>query len=259
MNAQGIGAECVTRTGALGIALVVAMCLPSMAAKTKIVYKEITVGSSASISGKVVLKGDAPAAKSKTINKDVETCGDGERVYDKTIVGADGAVKAVVVYIDGIAEGKAGVGKVTYELEQVLCAFLPKQYVVRKGAKLRVMNKDGVFHNIHTYEMAGKARITMFNSGQPANSEFTKLIRMRRPNSHAIKLECDAHNFMHSWLFAADNPYYAVTAEDGSFEISGIPPGTYKLSAWHPVLGTLDAEITVAADKAVTHTFSFGE
>lgn len=42
---------------------------------------------------------------------------------------------------------------------------------------------------------------------------------------------------MHAWAFAAENPYVAMTREDGSFSIDGLPPGGYELKAWHPVLG----------------------
>ncbi len=97
----------------------------------------------------------------------------------------------------------------------------------------------------------------MFNSGQPAKSEFTKPIRLRRPNSHAIKLECDAHNFMHAWMFAADNPYYSVTGADGAFAIGDIPPGKYKLGVWHPVLGTQKIAIEVEAGGDASQTFLF--
>ena len=229
----------------------------AVAAAKKVTYEEVAVTDGVSITGKVTFEGDHPAAKTKTINKDIPTCGEGEREYNITTIGDDGSVLNAVVYIEKIAAGKAWDGKEDFELEQAGCAFLPKSYVVRRGADLHVQNKDDVFHNIHSYEIAGKARITMFNSGQPANSEFTKPLRMRRRGSHAIKLECDAHNFMHEWMFAADNPYYSVTGEDGAFEIGDVPPGKYKLSVWHPVLGTETTQIEVAAGAASTQAFLY--
>ena len=44
--------------------------------------------------------------------------------------------------------------------------------------------------------------------------------------------------YMKNWGYAVDNPYYAVTDETGSFPIEDLPPGTYRLKAWHPILGT---------------------
>ena len=72
-----------------------------------------------------------------------------------------------------------------------------------------------------------------------------------------VKIECDAHNFMHEYLFVADNPYYSTTGEDGAFSIADIPAGTYTLIVWHPNLGIQEAEITVAASKNLTHDFTF--
>ena len=78
-------------------------------------------------------------------------------------------------------------------------------------------------------------------------------IKVRRGN--VIKIECDAHDFMHAWAFAAENPYAAVTKEDGSFAIDGLPDGTYEVKAWHPVLGEKSMQVTVKG--ATTASFEF--
>jgi hypothetical protein len=38
---------------------------------------------------------------------------------------------------------------------------------------------------------------------------------------------------MNGYLAGFDHPYFAVTDAEGKFEISGVPPGTYNLVAWH--------------------------
>jgi hypothetical protein len=78
-------------------------------------------------------------------------------------------------------------------------------------------------------------------------------VKVRRAN--VVKIECDAHDFMHAWAFTADNPYAAVTKEDGSFSIDGLPDGDYELKAWHPVLGEKSAKVTVKG--AATASFEF--
>jgi len=47
-------------------------------------------------------------------------------------------------------------------------------------------------------------------------------------------MQCGFHAYMESWAIAVDNPYFTLTSEDGTYEIAGIPPGTYRLRAWHP-------------------------
>ncbi|MDP7397064.1 MAG: carboxypeptidase regulatory-like domain-containing protein [Lentisphaeria bacterium] len=240
------------------ILVIVVAAAPLVLVAAPPAYTAATVENGGSVSGKALFTGERPESKFKTITKDVETCGEGDREFDITTISDDNEMKDVVVYIAKIKEGKSWPEQDgPYVLEQEKCAFHPKDYVVRRGAELQVFNKDKVSHNIHTYEIVGRARITMFNSGQPAGSDFSKPLTLRRPNSHAIKLECDLHNFMHAWMFAADNPYYSVTTADGSFSIADIPPGKYKFVAWHPVLGEQKKFLEIAAGENTEHSFTF--
>ena len=127
--------------------------------------------------------------------------------------------------------------------------------VVKKDSELTVRNSDPVLHNIHTYEIIGAVRRTMFNVGQPDKGDLKQPVKVRRAN--IVKIECDAHDFMHAWAFTADNPYAAVTRDDGSFSIDGLPDGDYELKAWHPVLGEKSAKVTVKG--AATASFEFSK
>ena len=100
-------------------------------------------------------------------------------------------------------------------------------------------------------------RVTMFNEAQPTQGyTFKKSVRMRRGNT--IKVECDAHNFMHAYILALKNPYYAITAADGSYSIDNIPPGKYSVTVWHSTLGSETKEVEVAGGAAadLSHKFS---
>ncbi|HBL25431.1 MAG TPA: TonB-dependent receptor, partial [Acidobacteria bacterium] len=52
-------------------------------------------------------------------------------------------------------------------------------------------------------------------------------------------------------------PFFHVTGKDGKFKITGLPPGTYDLEAWHEKLGVQTAKVTVTAAKPATANFSF--
>ena len=67
-----------------------------------------------------------------------------------------------------------------------------------------------------------------------------------------VRLECDQHNFMLSWTKVVSNPYWAITGNDGSYAIDQVPPGTYKLVVWHPILGEQIQEITVPENESLT-------
>ncbi len=69
--------------------------------------------------------------------------------------------------------------------------------------------------------------------------------------------KCDVHGWMNAYAGVLDHPYFAVTGEDGTFEIKNLPPGTYKLTAWHEKLGTQTADITLAAKDEKENNFTF--
>ena len=187
-----------------------------------------------------------------TITKDAETCGDGQRAIGVVTVGSGGALSGAVVHLTGIETGKAWSKPASgYLLEQEGCLFLPRTQVVRRSNDLLIKNIDPVFHNIHAYEVVGSSRISMFNEGQQPKTDMTKNIRLRRPTSNTIKLECDSHDFMHEWLFVADNPYYAVTDSTGAFKLDDVPDGAYTLRSWHPILGEKEQSVSVSGGALV--------
>jgi len=68
-----------------------------------------------------------------------------------------------------------------------------------------VENKDPVVHNPHAFEVMGSGRRTLWNIGLPdQGSKLEKEVRVRRGN--VIKLECDQHDFMHSWTRVVESP-----------------------------------------------------
>ena len=220
-------------------------------------YQTVTVTEGASLTGRVLFTGDTPAPRRLLITKDVEVCGEGYRERHDVVVGNGGGLQNVVVFIEGIEEGKAwpdaGQG---HALDQVNCEFSPHLQVIPSGSDLDIINSDPVLHNIHTYELIGRARRTLFNFGQPPDrGTITRAIRPRRGNQ--IRLECDAHDFMLGWIYATDSPYYAVVGTDGRFDIADIPPGTYAVKAWHPFLGIQEQEVTLGAGGADEITFQF--
>jgi len=73
-----------------------------------------------------------------------------------------------------------------------------------------------------------------------------------------LKLRCDAgHTWMGAAVAVTETPYAVVTKEDGSFSLPGVPPGSYTVEVWHPLLGKKEQKITVGATTPpVTFEFS---
>ena len=187
----------------------------------------------------------------------MEVCGEGYRERREVDVAEEGSLRNVVIAIDAIAEGKPWPElSEGYVVDQVDCYFQPYVQVMRRGADLTIVNSDPVLHNIHSSELIGTTRRTLFNFGQPPEKgTITYPLRPRRGSQ--IRLECDAHDFMLGWIYAVDNPYAVVVDANGNFTIDDIPPGTYTIKAWHPRLGIYEREIVLSANETGEITFQF--
>jgi hypothetical protein len=97
-----------------------------------------------------------------------------------------------------------------------------------------------VSHNVHTYA----TRNDVFNKTIAPGSKEEQVLA----KGDKVTVKCDIHDWMSAVVFVTDTPYYAVTAEDGSFSIAGLKPGKYKAELWHEKLGKEKAEVIVKED-----------
>lgn len=72
-----------------------------------------------------------------------------------------------------------------------------------------------------------------------------------------VPIRCDVHGWMNAYAGVMDHPYFAVSGPDGTFEIEGVPPGTYTIEAWHEKLGTLTQQIGVGPKERRSANFVF--
>jgi hypothetical protein len=235
-------------------ALVAAMGLVTGAQAAK--YKAIEVADGGTISGKVLLGGAEAETQAFLITKDPEVCGSGERELNWVRASGDALLDAVV-YLENVEAGKAFPAEAErIVIDQKNCGFLPYLQVMVNEGDLEALNSDPVTHNIHTYELIGRARRTAINVSQSEQGgSFTKKIKLRK--GVAMKVECDVHNFMHAWVFVARNPYYAVVDENGEFTITDVPPGKYVIKSWHGRLGEKEASVEVSAGGEATVSISY--
>lgn len=70
-----------------------------------------------------------------------------------------------------------------------------------------------------------------------------------------VPLFCNVHAEMSAFVVVLDNPYFGVTAKDGSFTINNVPPGTYKLKTWHEKLRYEEQDVKVEGGKTVEADF----
>ena len=198
-----------------------------------------------SISGKIVLNGEVPAVETIEINKDTEKCGT-EKDISKVVVGEGKGLQWAVVTVEG-AEGTRPIDAEQLKLNQEGCQFDPHVVIVPSKTDMKVLNSDGILHNVHTYSEAN----IPINVAQPG---FLPEIAIKFAETEIIKVTCDVHSWMTGYIVVTDTPFVAVTDASGSFNIEGLKPGNYKLRIWHEVLGEMERDVTVesAGDAQVT-------
>jgi hypothetical protein len=220
-------------------------------------YAPVKVTDGGTIEGMVRFGGNLPEAERIIIGKDNHICGEGHATPDPLILSAERGLKDAVVLIKDIQRGKPWPKRDHFDIVQEKCAFLPYVQVAPKGFELTILNKDPLLHNIHAYELIGRARRTLFNIAQPqANQVDRQRVEVARGN--IIEVDCDAHNWMSAWIFTADHPYLAITDSNGRFSIADVPAGSYELTAWHPALGNTSARINVTPRVKASAIFTFG-
>lgn len=200
-------------------------------------YRAVMPQNGARLRGALSYQGIPIELLEVSVTKDPEICGPDPRLREAVRISDAGALADCVIQIKGITEGKPW--PALYDeakIFQVDCGFQPYVQIVQHDATLYVINLDPILHNIHAYEVIGKARRTLFNFSQPSAGEEDYVpLKLRR--GHLVTVDCNVHNWMASWIYTSESPYLAMTDENGAFEIGDIPPGEYEFSAWHPVLG----------------------
>jgi plastocyanin len=198
------------------------------------------------ISGTVKYEGTAPAPKPVEVTKDKEVCGLHQHFQEDLVVGSDGGIANAVVIVKG-AKGDMKPGDVTFD--QKGCDYVPHVLAFPAGSTVKIVNSDGILHNIHTYSTANPS----FNMAQP---KFKKTIEQKVEKPEVIKVTCDAHGWMHGWWVATDTPYFAVTDDKGNYTIKDVPPGDYTVEVWQEKLGTEDQKASVKDGATATTNFS---
>ena len=221
----------------------------------KVAQAVIDPATVASIKGKVTLEGTAPANASIKMNADpyCVTANKTPQTQETYMVSKTGELGNVFVYVqDGLGD------KYTFDapkdpvvIDQQNCRYHPHVMGLMVGQPLQILNSDSTLHNIH----ATPAKNSEFNTGQPIKGMKTDHV-FTAPEV-MVPFKCDVHGWMNAYAGVLTHPFFAVTAEDGTFAIKGLPPGTYKLAAWHEKLGTQTADVTLAAKDEKETNFSF--
>lgn len=196
----------------------------------------------ATLRGRVVLDGAAPARPRLNITKDVEVC---TANPDATLsqafrVSDDGAVRDFLVFardVNRVHESAATPPADPIVFDQEYCEFLSHVIGVRVGQPVLLKNSDTVGHNT---KIEGLKSSNTFNQTIPAKAEISWTPGAEE--SLPFSVSCSIHPWMSAKMLPRENGYYAVSAPDGTFEIANLPAGEdVELQLWHEAVGSMGA------------------
>jgi plastocyanin len=222
------------------------------AAEPAVVSNPVDSATAGSVTGRISFEGAAPTPTPIKMASDPFCEKQGAAVTETLVVGADGGLKNVFVYVkDGLGTLRFPVPATPVVLDQKGCRYDPHVFGVQAGQPVEIVSSDSTLHNIHAIPQANRE----FNTGQPVPGV---------PHRHTfstkevmVPFKCDVHRWMNAYVGVLDHPFYSVTSDAGSFELKGLPPGTYTIEAWHEKLGTQTQTVTIGEKETKSVEFSF--
>jgi hypothetical protein len=211
---------------------------------------------SAAITGKAVFDGEAPKAKKIKMDADPQCAAmhaDAAPTSEEVLVGADGALKNVFVYVKSGLSKTYDAPKTPVTIDQHGCIYKPRVFGIQVKQPLVIKNSDDTLHNIHAQTTVNEE----FNKGQPAGAADLK--RAFPKPEVMIKFKCDVHPWMTAYMGVVENPFYGVTGDDGTFSLKGLPAGEYEVEAWHEKLGTAVQKVKVGEGESKAIEFKFAK
>lgn len=207
-------------------------------------------GAGGSIKGVVSFEGTPPKPEKVDMKKDPKCMKSNKDAVRSDAKVKDGKIAEVFVHIkSGLTEQKWDVREDEVVLDQVGCLYHPRVIGLQEKQKLTIVNSDPLLHNVHAMAKRGEFNMAMPTQGMKLEKTFKK-------GELGFEIKCDVHAWMKAWGYVVEHPYFATTAEDGSFEIKGVPAGKYTVEFLHPTLGAQTAEVTVTdGDATAAATF----
>ena len=159
-----------------------------------------------------------------------KAAGGARRFNEIVLTDHDGGLANVFVKLQGTFP-RTPVPPAPVTIDQRACTYIPRVVGARIGQVLEARNSDPLLHNVHSHSIGANT----FNVGQPVAGLVFRV--PLKAETGMLRISCDVHRWMTTYVGVVDHPYFAVTGRDGRFTIAGVPTGTYTLVSWHERYG----------------------
>jgi len=158
-------------------------------------------------------------------------------VVSGTITIAGKPTEDVVVSIEGVSAQKPeGLYYRRAVMEQRDLRFYPYILPILAGAKVDFLNDDKVWHNVYSASDTKKFDLGLYAPGKEKSVTFDK--------PGVVRVQCSVHPTMEAFIVVKEHPYFAAPDREGNYRFA-VPLGTYRLTIWHPTLGTRSEPFTL--------------
>lgn len=165
---------------------------------------------------------------------------------------ADAVVVALPAYKTAKSASSANVATVI--VDQVKKEFIPYVLPIQIGTAVNFPNKDNIRHHVYSFSPAKTFELPLYTGTPAAPVVFDK--------AGPVVLGCNIHDWMISYIYVSESPYFAKTGADGKAALIDLPPGKYTVRVWHPRLeGKEDAteqKVTIPRTGAVESAWNIG-
>jgi outer membrane lipoprotein-sorting protein len=215
----------------------------------------IDEANAATVTGKVSFSGTKPVEKTIDMSANpacARAHAGSPQKSEEVVVNGNGTLRNVFVWVkSGVPDRQWPLPSAPVELTQKGCMYGPHVIGVMANQDIKISNDDPTNHNIHPLPKINQE----WNQSQPPKGEA--LVKKFAREEIMIPVKCNVHPWMRSYIGVVNHPFFAVTGDDGTFTIKGLPPGKYTVEAWHEKYGTKDIEVTVAPKESKTQDFEF--
>ncbi len=153
-----------------------------------------------------------------------------------------------VVYLDNVP-GNYAPPRTHPILDQRDMVFRPLVLPVLVGTTVDFPNSDPLFHNVFSLSSPKEFDLGRYPQGERRSVAFNE--------QGVVSVYCEIHSYMFATILVLQNPYFTTPNEDGSFEIAGIPPGTYQMSLWYGRKKVDSKTITITANETTSTSFEY--